>query len=153
MPSKISRYTAWPVFWVLALLLLRLDAHAAEDDGPRAKHGVHAEKMAILQTVQSWARAWSARDVDQYFSYYSDAFQTPAGKARAQWAAERRARIRNKAYIELTLMAPHILMRGNTAAVTFDQVYSSDRVDDFSRKTLMMVRDGKDWKIIQERSD
>ncbi|KQW99181.1 hypothetical protein ASC94_31190 [Massilia sp. Root418] len=122
---------------------------AAPPPAPAAGNADHDE---VLNRVNGWARAWASQDVSGYLGYYSDEFAPPKGLSRKAWADERRARIEGKGRIRVEVNAPQVAITGDTAKVTFRQVYESDRLSANSRKTLVMVRHGGKWQIKQELS-
>ena len=104
----------------------------------------------VEQAVQRWATAWSDKDLKVYFAAYGRDFD-PAGKqSRNAWEEERRARIEGKANISIQLTDLQTLVRGNTALVKFRQNYRANGIAISSRKTLEMVRQGDNWKIVRE---
>jgi tetratricopeptide (TPR) repeat protein len=114
-----------------------------------------SEEMALRKTIDQWARAWSAQDVDQYFSYYDPGFKPPGGAARDRWEFDRRERISAPRFIEIELSDVQVDVgeggEGTEASVSFIQHYRSDRFRDSVRKTVAMSWNGSDWKIIRER--
>src|SRR5690606_4774682 len=59
-------------------------ARPAEEDKRRAEQekaraAVDATRSEVLRTVDSWAKAWSARDVGAYLNAYARDFSLPAG--------------------------------------------------------------------------
>ena len=104
----------------------------------------------VEKAVQRWATAWSDKDLKAYFAAYGRDFD-PAGKqGRNAWEEERRARIEGKANISIQLSDLQTLVRGDTALVKFRQNYRANGIAISSRKTLEMVRQGDNWKIIRE---
>lgn len=112
----------------------------------------NAERDEVLSRVNGWAKAWATQDVNGYLGYYSNEFTPPKGASRKAWADERRARIEGKGRIRVEVNAPQVVITGDTAKVTFRQVYESDRLSANSRKTLFMVKHGGKWQIKQESS-
>lgn len=110
------------------------------------------ETMQVLAAVTSWAQAWSARDVKRYLNFYSDDFQTPDGQSREAWTAMRTARIVDKSRIDVKVEAPRVAVSGDTATVSFRQIFVSDRLTAKNPKTLVLVRRAGIWQIKQERS-
>jgi hypothetical protein len=52
----------------------------------------------VLDVVNAWAKAWSAKNVDAYLAFYGKDFKTPGGESRASWEkgpppAHRRAEV------------------------------------------------------------
>jgi tetratricopeptide (TPR) repeat protein len=113
---------------------------------------VNTEQDDVLRVLNSWAKAWSARDVKAYLDHYAGDFQTPGGISHKAWADERTARIQGKGRITVTIETPQVSINGNTATVNFRQIYTSDRLKANSRKTLVMEKKGKQWQIKQERA-
>ena len=107
----------------------------------------------ILDTVNSWAKAWAAKNVDAYLAFYGKDFKTPGGEARAQWEAARRQRISAPKTINVTVGSPKISIAGDSqASVTFRQSYSSDVVKAAAtNKTLVFAKSDGRWLIQQER--
>ena len=106
----------------------------------------------ILETVNGWAKAWSAKNVDAYLAFYGKDFKTPGGEARADWEKTRRQRISAPKSIAVTVESPKVSMADGKASVTFRQGYRSDVLKATSTtKTLVLAKaDGK-WLIQQER--
>ncbi len=107
----------------------------------------------ILDTVNAWAKAWSAKDVDRYLAFYGKDFKTPGGEARADWENSRRQRISAPKSISVTVDAPKVSVGADgQASVTFRQGYRSDVVKAANTtKTLVLGRIDGRWLIQQER--
>ena len=123
---------------------------AVEPTKPAAPKAGNAE---ILETVNAWAKAWSAKDVDAYLAFYGKDFKTPAGEKRADWEKTRRQRISAPKSIAVTVEAPKVsLPAEGQASVTFRQGYRSDVLKSTSTiKTLTLARVNGRWLIQQER--
>ncbi|MGZ3159746.1 MAG: YybH family protein [Burkholderiaceae bacterium] len=113
---------------------------------------VAAERDAVLEVVNEWARAWASQDVPKYLDFYAPDFKTPDGSTLAAWSSQRRSRIANKSRIDVKVASPQIAIDGNTATVNFRQIYQSDRLTEQSKKTLVLTKQEGNWKIQQERS-
>ena len=107
----------------------------------------------VLDTVNGWAKAWSAKNVDAYLAYYARDFKTPGGEARADWEKARRARISAPKTIAVSVEAPKVNLAGDSqASVTFRQGYQSDRIKSTTTtKTLVLAKSDGRWRIQQER--
>ena len=131
---------------------VRLVKAEKPDPKARAAQEAAAEKDAILNAVESWARAWSAQDVPAYLAHYAGDFAPPGGLTRKAWMEERQARITGKGRIKVSIDKPQVSTEGNTATVRFRQSYVSDRLSASSRKTLELERQRGKWLIRQERT-
>jgi ketosteroid isomerase-like protein/cytochrome c-type biogenesis protein CcmH/NrfG len=112
----------------------------------------NADRDAALALVQQWAKAWSAKDVKSYLSFYGNDFSPPKGMSRKEWTQERHARIAGKGRINVKVDSPQVTIKGNTATVAFRQTYDSDRLTATSRKTLVLAKQGNRWQIVQEKT-
>jgi len=108
-------------------------------------------KAQIERTLRAWTEAWSARDADAYLAFYSNQFKVPAGSDFTTWSQERKTRITRPEFIKIAIEHVKIKFKGDTAKVSFTQRYESNIVKDSSKKTLVLVREGSTWKIVEER--
>ena len=117
---------------------------------PAAPKGGNAE---ILEAVNAWAKAWSAKDVDGYLAFYGKDFKTPGGETRADWEKARRQRIGAPKSIAVTVEAAKVSPTAEgQASVTFRQGYRSDVVKSANTtKTLVLAWIDGRWLIQQER--
>ena len=107
----------------------------------------------VLKAVNAWATAWSKKDADGYLSHYAKEFKTPGGESRDAWEKTRRTRITAPKSISVDIDQPKVTMNGaDRATVTFRQNYKSDVLKSNSRKTLLMIRSGERWQILEEKS-
>jgi tetratricopeptide (TPR) repeat protein len=108
-------------------------------------------KAQVTGVIESWARAWSERDVNAYLAFYAPDFEVPGGAGRAAWEKERKERIEKPKSIEVTVQVTNVKMGDNEATVTFRQAYKSDTLKSNNTKTIKLVRVGERWLIKQER--
>ncbi|OYT84856.1 MAG: DUF4440 domain-containing protein [Burkholderiales bacterium PBB6] len=128
-------------------------AAAATKPAPAAQTKPAANPAADIESaVQSWASAWSRRDMNGYFAAYSSDFNGNAGSRKA-WEQDRRDRISTRKDIKVSISDLKVAVNGDKATARFRQAYSSDKLSTNSRKTLELSRtsSGK-WVIKQETS-
>jgi tetratricopeptide (TPR) repeat protein len=109
------------------------------------------DKGAVKEAVESWARAWSAKDVKSYLGAYAPDFETPGGESRAAWEKQRTERIAGAKSIQVAVTMQSITVEGSEATAVFRQSYRSDKLKSDQVKTLKMVKVGGAWLIKQER--
>ena len=127
-------------------------AQAARPVEPADQPPRPADRAAkAAEAVQSWARAWSERRVDDYLASYSAGF-TPASRlSREEWEARRRDRLQNRGSIRVAVVSMEIAEISETEIrATFTQSYRSDVFRDRVRKTLRLVWEDEAWKIAEE---
>jgi ketosteroid isomerase-like protein len=105
----------------------------------------------IENAIANWAQAWSQRDVNAYLAAYASDFAA-SGMTRADWEAQRRARITAPKSIDVKISDLKIDQQGDTASATFRQVYRSDRLSSTATKTLKLTLQNGVWRIVGETS-
>ena len=115
-------------------------AHAADTLG----------MQQVASAIQSWASAWSARDMRSYLAAYSPQFRPTQGASRNAWEKERHQRIVGKTRIQVTISDLVITMQNNKAVARFHQAYSGDGLNINAHKRLELVQHQGNWTIVQE---
>ncbi len=114
-----------------------------------------AARKEVEIAVNSWASAWSSKDVDRYIKSYSVKFVPPNGLSRAKWQEQRHIRLNQPKYIKITLKDMTVKILGkNFAVARFTQTYQSDTYNDQVTKQLLLDNaDGAAWLISREESN
>ncbi|MDR0528521.1 MAG: tetratricopeptide repeat protein [Zoogloeaceae bacterium] len=111
-------------------------------------------RQEIAAAIASWAEAWSKQDVKGYLAHYAPTFRPAKNMRRADWEAERAARIRRPAWIKLSYTQPVIRVDGNEATAQFQQTYQAPGLKSGTRKTLLFTRIAPNtWRILSENSN
>ncbi len=111
------------------------------------------ETASIDGLLQSWADAWSRKDVAGYLSHYAPIFRPSSGADFKKWSRQRKKRVGMPDFIEIKVDNVKTERKGaNRARVTFRQLYRSNLYADRVVKTLDLIWKGDGWKIIQETS-
>ena len=117
-------------------------------EDPQPLHDLSAE---VWDTVENWAAAWSAKNVDGYLVFYSPAFKTD-GMSRAEWEQQRVSRINKIKVLEVKLSDLIVSVQDDHhATATFTQTYRSDRYRDVTRKNMQLEKSGDAWLIVSEQ--
>jgi len=114
-----------------------------------------AARKEVEIAVNSWASAWSSKDVDRYIKSYSVKFVPPNGLSRTKWQEQRHIRLNQPKYIKITLKDMTVKILGkNFAMARFTQTYQSDTYNDQVTKQLLLDNaDGAAWLISREESN
>jgi tetratricopeptide (TPR) repeat protein len=128
---------------------------APEGTKPAAPHPAAAtgDSAEVLQAVDTWAKAWSAQNVEAYLAHYARDFRVPGGEARDDWEKGRRERITRPKSIQVSIADARVRFDPATSrvSVTFRQSYRSDNLKSVTTKTLVLVKSEGKWLIQQER--
>lgn len=106
----------------------------------------------VSNTINAWAKAWSAKDVAGYLGFYAANFETPNSITRSAWEIQRRERIDAPSSISVNVKIIKITITGNEAVAVFRQTYRSDKVSSTNTKNLKLVKSGDQWLIQSERA-
>lgn len=112
-----------------------------------------ATQEVIAQTLTDWSESWARQEIEKYLSCYSDRFQPVGGMDFQKWQEIRRARLKRPDWIEVGVTEVKISpVSRRHARVFFRQHYHSDRFEDDTYKEVVLVDEGGDWRIIEEKS-
>ncbi len=106
---------------------------------------------AVAPSVEKWIAAWNGKDINGYFSAYSESFVPAQGLSRTQWESLRKKRVGKQGGISTVLkdITP-AQCDGKTTEVSFTQEYGSEDYRDTVEKTLSMEYVSGAWKILKE---
>lgn len=111
-----------------------------------------SDETAVKDLLSKWRSAWAQRDVANYLGTYSKDFQPADGSSRGTWAASRARKVAEGAPITLDI---HQLafdrIDNDHFKATFLQDYAAGTYRETARaKTLLIAREGNEWRIIEE---
>lgn len=126
-----------------------------EDDGidpaPISGESARPDAGAIVETVESWAAAWTDQRIEDFFALYDEGFEPPSGVSRAAWEAGRRESVLQPPWVRVSVnRLRYKFIAESRVLVDFDQLYEteSQRVD--ATNTLELSWTGSSWKILRE---
>lgn len=106
-------------------------------------------KKRIVERVMDWAGHWEKGDIAAYSKYYSENFSS-SGMDKDAWI-DRKNHLKNLYdYIRVEIADLEVRLEKDRASVSFDQDYRSSGYSARGNKTLVMINEDKEWKIIQE---
>lgn len=109
-----------------------------------------ADASGVTDVVNTWAGAWSKKDVSAYLAHYGEGFK-PSGLSRSAWKRQREDRLTRPKSIQVDVSDINIQTRGDEAIVTFKQTYKSDLLGpDSMMKRLVLAKEGNQWRIVRE---
>ncbi|MBF0296739.1 MAG: TolC family protein [Magnetococcales bacterium] len=125
---------------------------AAAPSAP-AKTAPNVEQGEIWETVQSWAEAWSAQDLEKYLDFYSRRFKPPQALSQEEWHTRRIANFKWRRKMRIQVEAIRVVRPREThepLRVEFTQHYYYDRFHTVTGKTLLLTKEEGAWRIIGE---
>ncbi len=126
-----------------------LSALRAASASPRLPSTVAPDDTGVRAALQTWASAWSRRDIAAYAAAYVSDFKGTHADHET-WLRERTARILPRDSINVQVSDITVTSQGNRAAVSFTQSYDSAGLSLRSRKSMILQSVGGQWLITQE---
>ncbi len=118
---------------------------------PATTTALGSVEQQILARLDSWKKAWIARDVNRYLAHYAATHQGDFASPAA-WAAQRKRVLNDAGEIQLNLNQIAVIQTASDAArVRFTQQYKSQRLSDTGEKELFLKLDKGQWLIVSER--
>ncbi len=109
-----------------------------------------AKKQRILDWVDRWKASWQAQDFETYIKLYSDKFSAPPRFNKKSWL-EHKLRLKEKyKFVNVGLGSPHIFNQKKQYVLRFFQNYESDGHKDRGLKSLYVVDENGEFKILRE---
>lgn len=107
----------------------------------------------VLNSLHSWAAAWSSQNVKKYLAAYASDFRPADGETRSAWAETRRERISAPKSIHVAISDVSVkLTDASHASAHFKQAYQASHLHTSSHKTLLLVKTDGKWLIQEERA-
>lgn len=133
----------------------------AKPEEPRPASGAirSAPQITTLPTIQAgdtanfvaeWARLWSEREADAYFSLYAASFKPATGQRTKDWMDSRGAIMKRAGRISVSVDNLKIVEKDGLATATFAQTYDSPRFKSRILKKLELVKADGQWRIERE---
>jgi len=103
----------------------------------------------IMTLLSRWVRAWEAKSLEEYLSYYDSSFVAGARDLEA-WADHKQRVFSAAGAIQIEIRDIQVDLDGDRAQVRFVQDYRSETISDLGIKTLALVQRGGDFRILRE---
>lgn len=112
-----------------------------------ADHAVQKEK--VIQWVNAWKEQWQAQNLESYIQLYADNFSAP-GFNKKTWLQHKEKLKEMYKTVSIELSKPSIFHMNNQYLIKFVQNYTSDAHKDTGIKTLYLIDNGNDLRILRE---
>ena len=108
-----------------------------------------SKKESVIERINQWLAAWSAKDMDKYASFYAHNFYSD-GMNKKNWVKRKRMIANKYNFITVSGSEFKVKQKNKTCVVTFFQKYESSGYTAQGKKRLKLVNKGGLWKIYQE---
>ena len=107
------------------------------------------ERVALELLIEGWRSSWESKRIDEYMSFYGDAFHAK-GMDRESWTEYKRRLARKYPWIRVEIDNLRLLRHNGTVLAKFHQHYKSPVFDSRGEKRLYLRRNSEEWKIVGE---
>lgn len=108
------------------------------------------EFIAVENTINQWATAWSKKNIDGYLGAYSTNFVPSDNLSYAAWKEQRRQRVTKPGPITVQADIINKTYAGKNIIVTIRQKYTSTNLKSNSVKYLEFTNEQGKWHIVRE---
>ena len=107
------------------------------------------DKLQIFEMLKDWKQTWEAGDLDRHMDQFSNrALQTTAGGGLR---ALKRRMFRRHEGVRVRAHRAILVLKSGRPIVSFDQSFSSKKMESFGRKDIEIIWEDSEWKIINEK--
>lgn len=112
------------------------------------------QKLADLALfVERWKTSWEDKNLETYFSSYSKYFKVKGDINYKDWKRTRTEKIINKKEINIQLTKIKYKFKEGLWFINMSQAYNSGNYSDKENKTLVIINESGDYKIIEENTE
>lgn len=107
-------------------------------------------RQTTLNWLESWRKAWAAKDIDNYMALYADVFRSNHMN-KAQWRRYKEGLNARYKFIEVSLRNVQAFAQGTKVVFRFLQDYASDQKKDLGAKIIYAMKNaGGAYEIVGE---
>jgi len=111
----------------------------------------HSEKkQRVLYWISKWKTTWQSQNLDAYIEMYSEKFSAPPNFNKKKWLNHKQNLKEKYKFVKIELGSAHIFNQKNQYVLRFIQNYESDGHKDRGIKSLYLVDDHGEFKILRE---
>ncbi|MEO5330513.1 MAG: TolC family protein [Magnetococcus sp. YQC-5] len=146
----------------------KVQEHGAGDKQDKASHTTPAtesmtpattslpptDQSEIWDMVHAWAEAWSSQELDAYLTFYSRRFKPSQGVSREEWKKRRTANFKWRRTMKIKVDAIKVQQAKkmqDPIRIEFTQHYYYDKFHITTPKSLSIIKEESEWKIIEEQ--
>jgi murein L,D-transpeptidase YafK len=108
------------------------------------------KKQRVIDWVKAWKNTWQSQELDSYIQLYSDNFTAPPFFNKKSWL-EHKQRLKEKyKFVKIDIGSANIFNQKNQYVLRFIQNYESDGHKDAGIKSLYLVDENGELKVLRE---
>lgn len=108
-------------------------------------------KEAIFNMLQDWKVSWEQGDLPHHMAHFSKRAGRGPGLGYANLQAFKKRLFKRHNQVRIFIHRPNLQWKQGQLQVSFDQSFSSDKMESFGRKDITVIREKDQWKILREK--
>lgn len=112
------------------------------------------DKAEIFSKIPGWKKSWETENFSDHMSYFSQEYKIKIGDNLEPvikfWDSFKRRMFSLYDQVRIGTRSPTLSQVGNKVVVSFYQQFESADFNSFGWKNIDFVREGSDWKIVNE---
>ena len=105
----------------------------------------------IFEMLQAWKSSWESGDIDRHLALFSDRATGHFDGKIANLPYQKKRMFGRHKNIKLGIQEASLMMNGGQPVVSFDQSFSSEKMENYGRKDILFKWERGAWKIIKEK--
>jgi len=107
-------------------------------------------KLEVEAVICAWIDAWENKDIERYMAFYDTGFKSRDMDLK-EWKRHRNRLNERYHNVSVDISGLEIKMVSDVeAGVAFVQEYQADNYADYGEKNMILIKEGKEWKIKTE---
>ncbi len=112
------------------------------------------KKLAIHEVLENWRNSWEKGDLKKHLSFFSKKPRNSIEKINKDfeyYSRFKKMMFRRHKNVRILIHQPKIVILDNKAFVGFHQTFDSDLIKSFGWKSLELIEEDQEWKILKEK--
>ncbi|MFQ5672211.1 MAG: hypothetical protein ACE5G9_03875 [Nitrospinales bacterium] len=114
-----------------------------------------SDKAKIFSLLERWRQSWENEEIDRHMACFSKGFRIMKADGKdlqfADWKEFKLRMFKRYNNVTIRIHRPKLIQMGDRLLASFHQSFDSDKLHSFGHKTLELVRESGEWKIVNER--
>ena len=106
-------------------------------------------RSTVESTIENWRSTWEKKDIDRYMAHYADTFISNS-MTKDQWQRDKYAKMQRNDEFNIDISNLTIIEYNNGLVARFKQDYRIRNFKSIGIKTLYLVPEHDEWKIVAE---
>ena len=109
------------------------------------------DKQRIFEMLREWKTTWEARDQEGHLAHYSPKILSGPETGFGDIRAVKKRMFQRHQNVQIRAHRAVLVLKSGRPMVSFNQSFSSDKMESFGRKDIELEWENSEWKILNEK--